>query len=307
MGLSETIVAAMIGAIATISTALFQIFTAFKAKGRVDSKPKKGLTARSVLAVLALMIASAAGGFLYSELLRTRSGEDIRAMRQELRELRDLTAANVRERGYTAPAIAPPVTQGPLVQSAGATKLDPVAGTAESVAYVPACRRNAAVNAAQPLNASITGDTVQDCAEIDGQRIALCGTIPAAALVEEIQLFAQPDAVQHPWPRHTATFEQDLGGARFTGKTFEYAQGDDLKSVCVNFVNWSSEHPHLARILVQYRIGDAPDSVSPASDTAPVMSQTGIHSAAPQSSQVQSQVPSQSLPATAAFSTPTVQ
>jgi hypothetical protein len=47
---------------------------------------------------------------------------------------------------------------------------------------------------------------------------------------------------------------------RFTGKTFEYAQANELKAVCVNFMQWSSEHPHIARILVQYGFGDAPQS-----------------------------------------------
>lgn len=300
MGLSETILAAMIGAIATVSTALFQIFTAFKARGNTTSKPKKGSAMRSVLAVMALMIASAVGGFLYSELLRQRSGEEIRAMRQELRELRDLTAANVRARGYQEVPVQAPADES-LAQNASAvtTSIAALAGSAESVAYVPACRRNANVNMPQTLNASTTGEASIDCAETDAQRIALCGTIPAAARVEQIHLFAQPDAVQQPWPQHTATVEQDIGGARFTGKTFEYAQGGELKSVCVNFMHWSSQHPHIARILVQYRIGEAP-AAAPAA-TAPVVTQTVIHSeGAPE------QV-APALPQTTAFSPITVE
>ena len=96
------------------------------------------------------------------------------------------------------------------------------------------------------------------CDEADAQRIALCGTVPSYARVDRIELFAQPDAVQHPWEPHRAAFEQDLGGARFTGNSFEYAQANELKAVCVNFMQWSSEHPHIARILVQYGFGDAP-------------------------------------------------
>src|SRR5215510_12574575 len=119
MGLSETIVAAMIGAGATVGTALFQLLTAFKARGKADVKPKKGSTMRSIFAVLALMAASAAGGFLYSQLLREREGEDIRAMRQELRELRDLTASQLRDerrRSNEAVAIAstPPAASAPV-------------------------------------------------------------------------------------------------------------------------------------------------------------------------------------------------
>jgi hypothetical protein len=278
MGLSETIVAAMIGAIATVSTALFQIFTALRTRNKVDVKPRRGSAMRSVLAVLALMVASAAGGFLYSELLRQRGGEEIRAMRQELRELHDLTAATVRERGnqevhINAPADVPVITNVPLLTnvSEAAPSQEPVSGSTESVAYIPACRRGALVNTAA------TSESV-DCSESDAQQIALCGTIPAAARVEQIQLFAQPDALRQPWSQHAASVGQDVGGARFTGKTFEYAQSDDLKSVCVNFMHWSGEHPHIARILVQYRLGAESESASSAAvDAAPVMTQTLIN------------------------------
>jgi hypothetical protein len=268
MGLSETILAAMIGAVATVTTALFQIFTAFKNRGKTDVKPKRGSTMRSVLAVMALMIASAAGGFLYSELLRQRGTEDIRAMRQELRELRDLTAANVRERGrqeisvhdqadLPAPAGAPTHESAILPASLESLASKSLVSTAESIVYVPACR-------------SQRGDSGADCAEADAQRVALCGTVPADARVSQIQLFAQPDAVQQPWSQHATTVEQDVGGARFTGKTFEYVQGADLKAVCVNFAHWSGQHPHIARIVVQYDFSSPTDIVtSPVADGEP--------------------------------------
>ena len=92
--------------------------------------------------------------------------------------------------------------------------------------------------------------------------------MPAYARVDRIDLFAQPDAVQHPWESHKASLEQDLGGARFTGKSFEYAQANELKAVCVNFMQWSSEHPHIARILVQYGFGDAPQSAGAPAEAA---------------------------------------
>jgi len=238
MGLSETILAAMIGAIATVSAALFQLVMAWRSRSKVDVRPKKGTTARSVLSILALMTASAAGGFLYSEFLKQRNAEDMRAMRDELKDLRTLIAqghdpVHIGETPEPKAGMVMPIS----MEGEG------VGDAVESIAYVPACRRTDAATA---------------CAEADAQRIALCGTVPAYARVDRIELFAQPDAVQHPWDSHRAAFEQDLGGARFTGKTFEYAQANELKAVCVNFMQWSSEHPHIARILVQYGFGDAP-------------------------------------------------
>jgi hypothetical protein len=241
MGLSETILAAMIGAIATVSAALFQLFMALRNRSKVEVRPKKGSAMRPILAVLALMVASAAGGFLYSEFIKQRSGEDMRAMRQELKDLTALIAqgrdkaadATVHGQSPDAPGVVPISIEGG----------EGVEDSVESIVYVPACRR---------------ADVAAACGETDAQRIALCGTIPSYARVEGIELFAQPDAVQHAWDAHRAQLEQDLGGARFTGKSFEYAQANELKAVCVNFMHWSSEHPHIARIVVQYGFGDSP-------------------------------------------------
>jgi hypothetical protein len=268
MGLSETILAAMIGAAATVGTALFQILTAFRAKGRTDIKPKRGSTMRSIFAVTALMVASAAGGFLYSQFLQQRAGEDIRAMRQELRELRDLTAVRVLERNaptQLADTSAPESTAQPQGESLAdpvmPVSLEPENGVAESIAYVPACR-------------AIAMAADEECQEAGAQRIALCGTVPTHARVSSIQFFAQPDAVQHPWEQHAVALEADIGGARFSGKTFEYAQGPSAKAVCVNFLQWSSQHPHIARIVVQYSAGA--EEESPASEQMTPVVQTTV-------------------------------
>jgi hypothetical protein len=256
MDLSETILAAMIGALATVTTALFQIFSSIKQNrsSRVDTKPKKGSALRSVLAVLALMVASGAGGFLYSEFIKQRAAEDMRAMRDELKEMRTLIAAE-REAARTEAAVPAKPASMPNDAVTLPAAMESVADTVESVVYVPACR---AAGATTP------------CGEQEAQRIALCGTIPAYARVDGIQLFAQPDAMQHPWDKHQVMVEQDLGGARFTGNSFEYAQGEDLKAVCVNFMQWSSEHPHIARIVVEFGFGNVPMPAEPAPMTTPL-------------------------------------
>lgn len=272
VGVSETILAAMIGAIATVSTALFQLFSALRNKGKVDTRPKRGMTLRSVLAVFALMVASAAGGFLYSEFIKQRAGEDLRAMRAELKELKDLTARVAAERDEPAlrAAQAMPASSQPNLTPTSLNGPNAV----ESVVYVPACRR---------------GDSGAPCTESEAQRVALCGAVPSFARVDRIELFVQPDAVQHAWDQHRAELEQDVGGARFTGKSFEYAQSQDQKAVCVNFVHWSSDHPHIARILVQYGFGEPsgqsePDAVEepPAESRTPTIVSADAMSPIPQ-------------------------
>jgi hypothetical protein len=267
MGLSETILAAMIGALATVSAALFQLFSAFKDKGKIDKKPKRGVTARSTFAVLALMAASAAGGFLYSEFLKQRSGEDIRAMRNELQELR--RSLVVERNGQPAVSVQQPA----MTPASLPASIEEPSSTVESIVYVPACRSRRAASA---------------CEESDAQRVALCGTIPSFARAQRIDLYAQPDAAQHSWDDHRVSFEQDLGGARFTGKSFEYAQSADMKAVCVNFLQWSSEHPQIARMVITYGAHDTNDtppqqSIAPDESAPTAVAATNVLSIEPAS------------------------
>jgi hypothetical protein len=88
MGIPETIVAAGIGGAATVTAALFQLYTAMRIKS--GQSPKKTTSAlRSSFATLMLMIASAAGGYIYAELRQQRALDDARAMHEELRTMRD--------------------------------------------------------------------------------------------------------------------------------------------------------------------------------------------------------------------------
>ena len=64
MGLSETILAAIIGALATMGTAIFQLI---RNRAPSESRPKKNRT-RSVVATIALMIGCIVGGYAWSAL-----------------------------------------------------------------------------------------------------------------------------------------------------------------------------------------------------------------------------------------------
>ncbi|MGH8235955.1 MAG: hypothetical protein ACREXP_02900, partial [Steroidobacteraceae bacterium] len=109
---------------------------------------------------MALMVASAAGGFLYSEFLKQRNAEDLRAMRDELKDLRGLIAQG-RDLVHASDTAA--AQQAGMVMPI-AMKGGDAEDSVESIAYVPACRRTDAATA---------------CAEADAQRIALCGTVPS--------------------------------------------------------------------------------------------------------------------------------
>src|SRR5262249_10471486 len=176
MGMSETILAAMIGAGATMATAMFQLFYSFKARARTESRPRRSVM-RSMLAVLALMLASAVGGYLYSELLKQHATEDLRAMRQEMHD--QLEAITSRLGRNVAPVQAASAASDAARSS---IVIQPVLATVpltDSLAYVPACHRDG--------DPSATGA----CTEQSAQNLAVCSSLTPGEKVGDIALYAQ--------------------------------------------------------------------------------------------------------------------
>ena len=106
MGISETVLAAGIGGAATIMAALFQLYISLRLKTKADARPKKANLLRSSLAIAALMIASAVSGYLFAELRQQQAIEDARALRDELRGMRDEMNAQLQALAQTAEHLA---------------------------------------------------------------------------------------------------------------------------------------------------------------------------------------------------------
>src|SRR6185503_16339259 len=80
MGISETIVAAIIGALATMATAIVQLI---RNRAPSDGRPKpKKNRLRSVLATIALMIGCIVGGYAWSALRAVSAKEELTATMQ---------------------------------------------------------------------------------------------------------------------------------------------------------------------------------------------------------------------------------
>ena len=77
MGISETIIAAIIGALATMATAIVQLV---RNRAPSDGRPKpKKSRMRSMLATVALMIGCIVGGYAWSSLRAVRAKDDLKA------------------------------------------------------------------------------------------------------------------------------------------------------------------------------------------------------------------------------------
>ena len=99
MGISETIVASIIGALATMLTAIFQLV---RNRAPSDGRPKpKKNRMRSVLATVALMIGCIVGGYAWSS-LRAVSAKDELAATMEAEFTKQFAALAARQNPESA-------------------------------------------------------------------------------------------------------------------------------------------------------------------------------------------------------------
>jgi hypothetical protein len=232
MGLSETILAAMIGAAATIMTATFQLLH-MRGKAKAETRPKRSAT-RSIVTLAVIVLASAVGGFAYSELRAERVREDTRQLRMELADqLRELATSTERLEHFTsevepAASATPVAVSGPQVT--------------EALIRLHPCR-------AEPVSVGVESPA---CDEATAERVALCAAIPVPAKISGVELFAKPDDDLQAWDQSKVALNQDAGGTRFSDGPYDQMQGSEHRSVCVNLAHWSSAHGHVARLLVHY-------------------------------------------------------
>lgn len=238
MGLSETILAAMIGAAATMLTALSQLMMSLRAKAKAETRPKRNAM-RSLMWMLALLVASAVGGFAYSELRAERAREDTRELRQELTDqLHALVASTAKLE----------LLGGEHEELAALATTAAIEQTTESVVRVPACK-------ARTLK---LGNDASGCEEPDATPVELCVDVPASANVTAIELYARNDQNFADWTENGVTLNEDFGGARFAPSTFAYPTVAEVRAVCTKLVHWSSQHGHVARMVVRYTLTATP-------------------------------------------------
>ncbi len=241
MTLSEPVRAALIGATVTIVVSLIQLTVNARrqAAERAAGKPASKKTG-NWLATFALMLASAVGGYAFSEYQSFRDRADNRVLREEMQmRLKDIGAVAAR-------------LERVGVQSSGAVEanMQLVAERkhgAEGVAAVinlPACRG--------PQSGQL--QPAMGCTESSAQRMTICSVVPSAAVVRDVELFLRAEDSQQPWTEAKVQADQDAGGVKFLDNFFERGREGDTKEICMNLASWSSDKGHSARILVKYAL-----------------------------------------------------
>jgi hypothetical protein len=225
MGISETIVAAIIGALATMGTAIFQLI---RNRAPSDSRPKKNRT-RSVLATIALMIGCIVGGYAWSALRAVSAKEELTAtMQAEFTRQFSEFAARQSQAALAA-------------SSAAVAARDAGTGTAEALAHLPPCHISAQSADAGPVT----------CNESVAQTVSLCAAVPAAAQTRQVRLQSRVPKSESPWLERDAG-APTLGSLHIGANGSEYPVSPELRSVCLDVSNWSVEDTLAVRLIVEY-------------------------------------------------------
>jgi len=238
--LSEPLMAALIGAGATALTALVQLRLSWRKelKERERGQPITKKSRRGpVIAVLALMIAAAVGGFALSQYFVSLREGDRDALRSDLQsKLSEINATALRLEQARLNERKQIETE---VQRADASRLGEDGAAASAV--VAPCKPGGVPGARE------------ECTEQSALRITVCASVPAAATVKEVQLYIRSDDPKQPWAEARVQPGQEAGQARFAEKFSERPE-EGAKQVCQGFANWSHDKTRIARIIVKYAL-----------------------------------------------------
>src|SRR5688572_15810371 len=204
MGISETIIAAIIGALATMATAITQLI---RNRAPSDGRPKpKKNRMRSVLATVALMIGCIVGGYAWSALRAVSAKEELTAtMQAEFTRQFSEFAARQSQAAAAANGAAIAASNGG-------------AGVAEVLAHLPPCHLSAQSADAGPVT----------CNESAAQTVALCAAIPASAATTKVRLQARVPKSESPWVERDAG-APTLGSLHVGAATSEFPVNPQLR------------------------------------------------------------------------------
>jgi len=235
MGISETIVAAIIGALATMATAIVQLI---RNRAPDQTRAKKNRV-RSLMATVALMIGCIVGGYAWSALRAVSAKEELTATMQA-----EFTRQFAE---FAARQNLPPAPGSADANGAAVAARSGQSGTAESLAQLPPCRITEKSAEAGPVT----------CSETTAHPIALCAAVPATAQTTNVRVQARVPKSESPWEERDAG-AATLGSLHIGASATESPVTPELRSVCLDVANYSVEDTLAVRIIVDYTFAAAP-------------------------------------------------
>jgi hypothetical protein len=250
--MSDGVLAAIIAASATVFAALLQLKASFThAAARARANNVRGKSRLPQLVIATMLVGAGVCGFALAQWIADHQRAAQELVTAELRarieqmsrtegqltgaydEIETSVLRNIGLQGVVVMASLPPCRPGSVAMPS----------LAESTA--DASDAPAAPAASTPLGG---------CTEAEASPVTLCATIPAAATVNDVELYVRPADSEAPWTANRVTPGQEAAEARFGAEPIEVADDATAKQVCERFVQWSTEHGRVARVVVRYTL-----------------------------------------------------
>jgi hypothetical protein len=251
--MSDTVLAAIITATATVCISLLQLrFSLGKEGGarvQTGGGRRKGRGPFAILFII--IVASGVGGFALSQWLTENERVSQSILQHELQDRVDQITRTANQLEQTR-AGARAEIEASVLRKIGSDGV-------VVMATVGPCRPSLVVSspgAATPPG--VTADGAQpatpSCTEAEASSVTLCATIPASATITEIELYTRVAQSDAPWSTSRVIAGQESGQTRFAEKYVETPEAPGTKQICQSFAQWSTEHARVARMVVRYGI-----------------------------------------------------
>jgi hypothetical protein len=252
--MSETVLAAIISATATVCMSLLQLRFSLNKDGgaRVQSSGGRRKGRGPFAIAFVIIIASAVGGFALSQWLTESERASQNVLQHELQDRVDQITRTANQLEQTRAGVRAEI-EASVLRKIGS---DGVA----VMATVGPCRPSLVVS--PPGGATppgVTAETAQpaapsSCTESEANSVTLCATIPASATITEVELYTHLADSDTPWSTSRVLAGQENGQARFAEKYSEAPETPGTKQICQGFAHWSTDHARVARMVVRYGI-----------------------------------------------------
>lgn len=252
--MSDSILAAIIAATATLSASLLQLrFSVARELAARAQSPNGRKKSRAPFIVLFVMVcASGIAGFSVSQWLTENERAAQGTLEHELRARVEEATRTANQLEITRAGVRAEVEMGVLrrIGSDGVVVTATMSPChAALVVSAPGTSSPPGVSAEAASSPSTAA-----CTEAEASSVTLCASVPNNATVSEVELFSRPTDSDTPWSSARMLPGQEAGQARFAEKYTESAEGPGIKQVCQGFSHWSAEHARVARIVVRYSL-----------------------------------------------------